>query len=384
MFIDIMTQPGNGPLRGSLDLTFRDDALNARNPFTPVKGDESLQQGGVRSGGTIVPNKSSFSFTASGARQFDSGEPAGRAAGRHTARRRSRQPTRPDATSTAGSIRRSTRTTCCASRSSGRRSTSGNLGVGSFDLLGARVRDDDADNMFRRVRERPARPAVLQRVAAAGALVGHRDAVGDRGADRSRARRVHRAAARSRPAAAARTEFEAATDLDYVRGVAFGARRLLLEGGRYRRDEFSNYLGTFTFASLGRLRGRPAVELHAAHRRSERRYTNLQVGLYVQDDYRIAQEPAAQLRPALRGADADSRDQRNFSPRAGLTWSPFKSGKTTLRAGVGYFYGLARHQRLRADAAGRRLPPAGAQHPQSGVSRSGRRRHRRRRRTGIC
>ena len=32
MFIDIMTQPGNGPLRGSLDFTFRDDALNAQQP----------------------------------------------------------------------------------------------------------------------------------------------------------------------------------------------------------------------------------------------------------------------------------------------------------------------------------------------------------------
>ena len=37
LFIDIMTQPGNGPIRGSLDVTFRDDALNARNPFTPEK-----------------------------------------------------------------------------------------------------------------------------------------------------------------------------------------------------------------------------------------------------------------------------------------------------------------------------------------------------------
>ncbi len=73
MFIDIMTQPGNGPLRGSADFTFRDDGLNARNPFTPVKGVEQLKQGGLSMSGTIVPNKSSFSFTAQQARQYDSG-----------------------------------------------------------------------------------------------------------------------------------------------------------------------------------------------------------------------------------------------------------------------------------------------------------------------
>ena len=73
MFIDVMTQPGNGPLRGSADLTFRDEALNARNPFTPVKGEESMKQGGGSISGTIVPNKSSFWLTAQKARLLDSG-----------------------------------------------------------------------------------------------------------------------------------------------------------------------------------------------------------------------------------------------------------------------------------------------------------------------
>ena len=71
LFIDIMTQPGNGPLRGSLDFTFRDDAMNAKNPFTPAKGQESLKQGGFSLSGSIVPNKSSFSLQLQRADQFD-------------------------------------------------------------------------------------------------------------------------------------------------------------------------------------------------------------------------------------------------------------------------------------------------------------------------
>jgi hypothetical protein len=31
-------------------------------------------------------------------------------------------------------------------------------------------------------------------------------------------------------------------------------------------------------------------------------------------------------------------DHNNFAPRAGVAWSPFKNGKTTLRAGAGIFY----------------------------------------------
>ena len=63
-------------------------------------------------------------------------------------------------------------------------------------------------------------------------------------------------------------EFEAATDLDYVRGRHSFRAGVLLEGGRYRSSDEVNYLGTYTFASLERLRRRPAGELHAAHRRS--------------------------------------------------------------------------------------------------------------------
>ncbi len=40
-FIDIMTMPGAGPLRGSVDFTFLDDALNARNAMTPRRATSS-------------------------------------------------------------------------------------------------------------------------------------------------------------------------------------------------------------------------------------------------------------------------------------------------------------------------------------------------------
>ena len=66
MYIDIMTQPGQrAAARRRSTFAFRDDALNARNPFTPVKGTESMQAGHVLAvAARSMPNKSSFSFTA--------------------------------------------------------------------------------------------------------------------------------------------------------------------------------------------------------------------------------------------------------------------------------------------------------------------------------
>ena len=41
VFVDIVTQPGLGPLRGGLDFMFRDDSLNARNAFQSTRRDPS-------------------------------------------------------------------------------------------------------------------------------------------------------------------------------------------------------------------------------------------------------------------------------------------------------------------------------------------------------
>src|SRR5262249_33770612 len=69
--IDIATQPGLGPLRGGMDVTFRDDALNARNAFQSEKGPERTQQYNVNLSGTIFRDRTSFSLAAGGASLYD-------------------------------------------------------------------------------------------------------------------------------------------------------------------------------------------------------------------------------------------------------------------------------------------------------------------------
>ena len=333
MFIDVITQPGNGPLRGSVDMAYRDEVLNARNPFTPEKGDEGMTQGGGSISGTIVPNKSSFFLTAQKARLFDSSNvlaavPDGLIA--HPIRRPA------DRLNVNGRFDQALNKDHMLRLSYQRSAVQlDNLGVGSFDLLERAYSTTTSDNYFRmsengalgrrfftesrlqvRWTESESRSVVqaptirvLDSFTSGGAQqAGGRDAL----------------------------EFEAASDLDYVRGVHAFRTGILLEGGRYRSDEFSNYLGTFTFANLDDYEAGRASTYTRRVGDPDVTYDNVQVGVYVQDDYRFAK--SLMLSYGLRyEAQTHVSDVQNFSPRVSLTWSPWKSGKTTFRGGVGYF-----------------------------------------------
>jgi hypothetical protein len=132
-------------------------------------------------------------------------------------------------------------------------------------------------------------------------------------------------------------EFEIADNIDFVAGKHSMRAGVLFETGRYTSDENRNTTGTFTFASLDAFRaarptlfsrraGDPLVE-----------FDQHQFGWYWQDDWRVAK--SLTLSYGLRHeVQTNLDDKNNFAPRAGLAWSPFKDGKTTIRAGAGIFY----------------------------------------------
>ena len=71
LFIDIVTQPGIGPIRGGGRYTLRDGALSSRNPFTPVKGDERRQNVGANVAGTLIKDRASFNVSVDGSTSYD-------------------------------------------------------------------------------------------------------------------------------------------------------------------------------------------------------------------------------------------------------------------------------------------------------------------------
>ncbi|HET9368798.1 MAG TPA: carboxypeptidase regulatory-like domain-containing protein [Vicinamibacterales bacterium] len=333
MFIDILTQPGQGPIRTSLDFSFRDESLNAQNPFTPTKGDEGLQQPGFSIGGAVVPNTSSFSFSMQRANIQNANSllaatpdgtlarPVEQPATRYNINARFDQ-----AINAAHMLRFSYQRSELENRF---------LGVGGYDLDPRAFDSQTTENIFR---------------------VSENGAVGRRFFSESRLQvRWSDSIARSyvelptlrvldsfttggaqRRGGSRNLDIEAATDLDYVRGAHSMRAGVLLEAGRYRSDDFTNYLGTYTFANLAdyeanrpsnytRRIGDPHIE-----------YSNVQFGAYVQDDYRLTRSLLVSYGVRYE-AQSLLDDQLNFSPRITVSWSPRKSGSTTIRAGWGYF-----------------------------------------------
>ena len=333
-FVDLSTQPGLGPLRGSADLIFRDDALNARNAFQEVKGPERNQQYTFTLSGTLLKDRSSFSLSLGGATLYDSANIFAAT---------------PGGTETAGVRRPSDRINVMGrfdhalTKSHTLRATfqqndndQQNLGIGGYDLAERAFRRMSRDSLLRiaesgpmgrawfgesRLQVRWARTDASPLVDAPSVRV--LDAFTSGGAQQRGGRDA--------------AEIEWATNVDWAHGrhaIRFGS---LVEGGRYRSDNRTNYLGTYTFASLAdyeagrpstytRRDGDPLVE-----------YSHWQTGLYVQDDWRARRNLtlSAGVRQEIQTHLGDSV---NVAPRGGLTWAPFKSGKTTIRAGGGIFY----------------------------------------------
>ena len=125
-------------------------------------------------------------------------------------------------------------------------------------------------------------------------------------------------------------------DLDIATGRHAIRTGLQFDAGRYRTGELRNTTGTFTFASLDaynagqpttytRNAGDPNVEISQA-----------QLGLYVQDDFRARKDLT--ISAGLRQEYQSHIGGFNLAPRGGIAWSPFKSGKTTIRGGGGVFF----------------------------------------------
>ena len=72
VFVDIMTNPGGGPLRGTADFTFRDESLNARNAFAPTRAAEQQQEYDFTLSGTLLKDRTSFTLHENGVNSYDS------------------------------------------------------------------------------------------------------------------------------------------------------------------------------------------------------------------------------------------------------------------------------------------------------------------------
>jgi hypothetical protein len=334
VFVDIATRPGGGPLRGSVDFTFRDEAMNARNAFAPRQAPEQQQNGTFTMSGTLKKDRTGFSFTSNGVNAYDS---------------KTLNAALPEQ-NIAGSVRRpadranfSARVDHALTKSHTLRASyqrngtnSRNLGVGDFDLPARAYSRDTTEDLFRLSQSGPlarnffneTRLQVRHQTSASSSLTDAPtlqvlDAFTSGGAQIEGGRRG--------------TDIELASDVDYAKGRHSARAGFVLEAGRYRSDDARNMGGTFTFASLDAYEaGRPTTFTQRSGNPLVE-YSHVQFGGYVQDDMRVAR--SLSMSAGLRyEVQTHADDYLNFAPRFGTTWSPFKSGTTTIRGGAGIFY----------------------------------------------
>jgi len=336
MFIDIMTMPGMGPLRGSTDVNFLDDALNARNAFTPEKADEQLRQYGFSLSGTIKPNKTSFSMNGGGGFQYTSPNLYAVAPdGTTNTDTRLQQP--------RNSFFVNARVDHAVTKDHAVRlsvdfdtSRTENLGVGGYNLFSRAYTGESSGTQIRMSENGP----IGRRMFTESRLQLRFTDSANESSLEAPTIRVNDAftggGAQMRGGQRGFT-FEFASDLDYVRGAHSWRAGTLVEGGSFTSDDINNYLGTFTFASLADYEaGRPSTW---SRRTGDPNltYSTLQAAVYVQDDWRIAR--SLLLTGGVRyGVQRHVSDGWNLSPRATFAWSPLKSGNLTLRGSYGYFY----------------------------------------------
>ncbi|MGE5813020.1 MAG: carboxypeptidase regulatory-like domain-containing protein [Acidobacteriota bacterium] len=332
--IDIRTRPGSDSFRGSLDLGFRDDALNARNAFAPHKGDEQQHRFGLSMEGPLWKNRTSYAFNTDGFDNFDSKTIVAALPG-GTFQDVVRRPS--DRMNFNARIEHALTKTHALRAELQRGSTENrNLGVGDYDLRQRAYSRTVDSTVFRLSESGPLgrrlfnelrfqlssqEPRSVPGVSGPAVLV--LTAFNGGGAQVQGARRAH--------------ELELADNLDISLGRHTMRTGLLVEGGKYRSTEARNQNGVFVFPSLdaytsgapttySQMIGNPLVD-----------YSQYQLGWYVQDDIRVRKDLTVSL--GLRHeVQSHLADWNNFSPRAGFTWSPFKNGSTTFRGGIGVFY----------------------------------------------
>ena len=334
--IEIVTQPGLGPLRGGFNTRIQDGSMSGRSPFVTNKGPERQQQYGFNIGGTIVPQRTSFNLNVNGFTAFET--PILRVATPGGTRSESLGTRRPrnNGNFNANLDHALTKDQTLRVGFNRNASSQRNLGIGDYNLperafetesSGFNVRAQHVGPLGRRffinsrvqLNVNESETTSLLEAPTIRVL----DAFTSGGQQQSGGTRLR--------------TLNVGSDLDYVRGRHSMRVGVQLDSVWHRSDSSSNYLGTYTFESLEAFEaGRPRSYTRRIGDPNIN-YFNLQAGFYLQDDIRL--RPNLTLTPGVRyEIQTHVRDFNNVAPRAGITWSPGTGGKMSIRASAGLFY----------------------------------------------
>jgi len=336
IFVDIITQPGIGPIRGQTFYHIRDGSMTGKSPFVTTKGPERLQEAGFTIGGSLAEQKASFSLRFNGYSSFETPNlNAALPTGTVSQALALRTPTKSGYVNGLLDYALTKNQTLRLSFTE-QDNGSDNLGVGAFDLPERAFSTRYANRSFR-----------VQEVGPIGRRLFLNTRFAINVTDSSQRSELEAATVRVNDAftsggaqvAGGRLSrfYDFQSDLDYVRGVHSARFGISVQAQTIHADMNANYLGTYTFDSLAAFQqGRPTSYTRRIGDPTTDVF-HMMDALYVQDDIRVRKNLT--LSPGLRyEVQSHIHDYNNLEPRFGFTWAPFKSGKTTLRGSMGIFY----------------------------------------------
>ena len=334
--IEILTQPGIGPVRGSLRSGFYDSATDGENPLVNQTGPAQSWMYGASLNGTLISERASFNVNFNGQDSYSTpvlfaATPIGQVSGNIPIR------SALDNYFFSGGIDYAlTRDQVLRVNVQGSRFTQGNVGVGAYDLVErAYTSRDTSFGVFIQQNGPIGRRMVLNtRLSITG-----NDSVAESAIEAPTiiVNDSFTSGGAQRQGGTHSRNYWFNSDLDYVRGIHSMRTGVELQAVSYDTDSNSNYLGTYVFADLDAFDARTPRSYTRRIGDPSLGYWNVQGGFYIQDDIKIRKNLT--LTGGVRyEAQTHVPDKLNFAPRVGFTWAPFKNGKTTLRGSWGMFY----------------------------------------------